>query len=71
MKLLISLLISVVVMILFCISATFILRLSAYLFVGGNLLFSLEDVKRSATTGSILGIMLSFGVFISNKLARR
>jgi len=71
MKLLISLLISVSVMILFCISATFILRLSAYLFVGGNLLFSLEDVQGAAKAGSILGIMLSLGVFISNKLTKR
>lgn len=71
MKLLISLLISVVVMILFCISTTFILRLCAYLFVGGNLLFSLEDVKGAASTGSILGIILSFSVFISNKLTKR
>lgn len=71
MKILLNLLLSVVVMFLFCISITFILRLSFFLFIGGDLLFSLEDVKMSASTGAILGTILTIGVYISNKLTSR
>ncbi len=70
MKLLISSLISIVVMILFCILMTFILRLSAYLFIGGDFLFSLKDIKKGATTGAGLGLLLSVGIWISNKLIK-
>jgi hypothetical protein len=71
MKILLNLLLSVVVMFLFCISITFILRLSFFLFIGGDLLFSLEDVKMSASMGAILGTILTIGVYISNKLTSR
>jgi len=71
MKILLNLLLSVVVMVLFCISITFILRLSFFLFIGGDLLFSLEDVKMSASTGAILGTILTIGVYIINKLTSR
>lgn len=71
MKILLNLLLSVVVMVLFCMSITFILRLSFFLFIGGDLLFSLEDVKMSASTGAILGTILTIGVYISNKLTSR
>jgi len=71
MKILISSLISVVVMILFCIAMTFILRLSAYLFVGGDFLFSLKDAKEGVIVGAMLGVLLSFGIWISDKLIKR
>jgi len=58
-------------MILFCIAMTFILRLSAYLFVGGDFLFSLKDAKEGVTVGAMLGVLLSFGIWISDKLIKR
>lgn len=66
MKFLISMLISSVSMIAFCILTNFILRYGAYFWIGGEFLFSIEDIKDGAITGGMLGCLLTTGIRLSN-----
>ena len=61
MKLLASSIISIILMITFCIGITFIIRLSAHLIFGGEFLFSVLDIKEGVTTGAMIGLLLSLG----------
>ncbi len=66
MKFLISLLISSASMVAFCILTNFILRCGAYFWIGGEFLFSVEDIQDGVIAGGMLGCLLTIGIGLSN-----
>jgi hypothetical protein len=66
MKFLINLLISSASMVIFCILTNFIMRCGAYFWIGGEFLFSAEDIQDGVINGGMLGCLLSVGIGLSN-----
>lgn len=62
----VSLLICSAFMIVFCILSNFILRCGTCLWIGGELLFSVEDIRNGAIAGGMLGCLLTIGIRLSN-----